>query len=69
MQSGIFWGYVGLIEGLVKRIADEFGASMGVVGTGGLAEVFSRATPVIQHTDGELTLHGLRLIYQRNQKG
>ena len=72
MQSGIFWGYVGLIEGLVSRIRKEYfgeapDASMPVVGTGGLAVLFARATTVIDHVDTELTLRGLVLIHQRNR--
>jgi len=66
MQSGIFWGYVGLIEGLVERVKREFGAPMGVVATGGLATLFDGATPVIDRVDPDLTLWGLRLIYRRN---
>jgi len=76
MQSGVFWGYIGLIEGLVARIRAEFGAEarsgagsgqpMAVVATGGLAGLFAGATSVIDHTDSELTLHGLRLIFERN---
>ena len=73
MQSGIFWGYIGLIEGLVGRIRAEFlaahpAASMPVIGTGGLAVLFSRATSAIDHVDTELTLRGLVLIHQRNRK-
>ncbi len=67
MQSGIFWGYVGLIEGLVERIRKEFGSPMKVVATGGLAPLFEGATPVIERIDDTLTLWGLRLIHQRNQ--
>ncbi|WP_029008467.1 type III pantothenate kinase [Azospirillum halopraeferens] len=66
MQSGIFWGYVGLIEGLVERIRAEYGRPMTVVGTGGLAVLFAKATHLIEHTDAELTLRGLLLIYRRN---
>jgi type III pantothenate kinase len=66
MQSGIFWGYVGLVEGLVDRIKREFGAPMAVVSTGGLAPLFDGVTRVINHVDAELTLWGLRLIYRRN---
>jgi type III pantothenate kinase len=68
MQSGIFWGYVGLVEGLVTRIKREFGATMGVIATGGLAPLFDGATTVIEHIDTDLTLWGLRLIYERNRK-
>jgi len=66
MQSGIYWGYVGLIEGLVPRIKAEFGAAMGVIGTGGLAPLFAGATEAIDTVDPDLTLWGLRLIYDRN---
>lgn len=66
MQSGIFWGYVGLIEGLVKRIADEYGKKMLVVATGGLAPMFADATSVIDHLDPDLTLRGLLAIHRRN---
>ncbi len=68
MQSGRFWGYVGLVEGLVARIRQEFGQPMGVVATGGLAPLFDGATTVIEHTDPNLTLWGLRLVYERNRK-
>jgi type III pantothenate kinase len=68
MQSGLFWGYVGLIEGLVHRIKAEFGETMRVVATGGLAPLFEGATSVIEAVDPDLTLWGLRLIHQRNAK-
>jgi len=66
MQSGIFWGYVGMIEGLSRRIAEEFGQRMTVIATGGLASLFAASTSIIEHCDNDLTLRGLRLIYQRN---
>jgi type III pantothenate kinase len=66
MTSGVFWGYIGLIEGLVSRIKAERGGEMTVVATGGLAPLFAKATPVIQHIDPDLTLRGLLLIHQRN---
>ncbi|MGO8865232.1 MAG: type III pantothenate kinase [Alphaproteobacteria bacterium] len=67
MQSGIFWGYVGLIEGLVARIRAEWGEPMGVVATGGLAPLFEGASPVIETVDPTLTLWGLWLIHRRNK--
>jgi type III pantothenate kinase len=67
MQSGIYWGYVGLIEGLVTRIKNEFGAPMTVIATGGLAPLFENSTPMIEKVDGTLTLWGLRLLYARNR--
>lgn len=67
MQSGIYWGYVGLVEGLVGRIKAEFGAAMAVIATGGLAPLFAGATEAIDKVDADLTLWGLRLIYQLNR--
>src|SRR5436305_1411197 len=66
MQSGIYWGYVGLVEGLVGRIKSEFGAPMRTIATGGLAPLFAGATDAIEHVDPDLTLWGLRLIFERN---
>ncbi len=66
MQSGIYWGYVGLVEGLVARIRAEFGAPLKIIATGGLAPLFSEGTPLIETVDLELTLHGLRLLAARN---
>jgi len=68
MQSGIFWGYVGLIEGLVHRIQEEFGEEMLVVATGGLAPLFSECTSVIHKLDPDLTLRGLLEIHRRNAR-
>ncbi|MHA1538351.1 MAG: type III pantothenate kinase [Alphaproteobacteria bacterium] len=67
MQSGIYWGYVALIEGLVTRIQDEYGARMTVVATGGLAPLFAEATPAIEHLDRELTMRGLLHVNQANR--
>lgn len=66
MQSGLFWGYIGLIEGLVSRIKQEYGQPMTVVGTGGLAAPFHKQTQAIDYLDPDLTIRGLVLIYQRN---
>jgi type III pantothenate kinase len=59
MQSGVFWGYIGLIEGLVTRIRAEFGKPMRTIGTGGLAPLFAGATEAIETVDRELTMTGL----------
>ncbi|WP_028880108.1 type III pantothenate kinase [Terasakiella pusilla] len=67
MQSGIFWGYIGMIEGLTQRMKEEFGAEMTVIATGGLSSLFAKSTDVIQHSDTELTLRGLLAIYKRNK--
>jgi type III pantothenate kinase len=68
MQSGIFWGYVGLVEGMVRRITEEFGSELAVIATGGLAPLFVGTTPVLQHLDPEITMRGLVEIYRRNAK-
>ncbi len=66
MQSGIYWGYVGMIEGLVARIRGEFGVPLKVIATGGLAPLLAGGTAVIERIDPDLTLDGLRLLAERN---
>ncbi len=66
MQSGIYWGYVSLIEGLIGRIKAERGGSLTVIGTGGVASLFERATAVIDYFDHDLTIVGLLEIVRRN---
>ena len=69
MQSGIFWGYVGLIEGIVARIkATMPDDSLHVIATGGLAPIFDQHTNVIDQIVRELTLDGLRIIYELNRE-
>jgi type III pantothenate kinase len=68
MQSGLYWGYMGLIEGLIARIKNEYGQPMTVIGTGGLASPFHRQTQAIDHLDPDLTIRGLVLIHERNAK-
>lgn len=67
MQSGIYWGYVGLIEGIVTRIKEEFQSPMKVVATGGLAALYAKATNVIEHLEPDLTLYGLQEIFLLNR--
>jgi type III pantothenate kinase len=67
MESGLFYGYVGMVEGLVKRMAEELGGHVVCVATGGLANVIAPETSLIHHVDPDLTLHGLRLVWERNQ--
>jgi type III pantothenate kinase len=66
IQSGLFFGYLGLIEGVTRRMLDELGEAT-VVATGGLAEAFASHTVLIQHVEPDLTLHGLRLLWQLNR--
>src|SRR3977135_427000 len=66
MQSGIYWGYIGLVEGLVGRIRTEFGAAMRTIATGGLAPLFEGAPAASAPVDPALSLWGLRLISRRN---
>jgi len=68
MQSGVYWGYVGLIGGLVERIKAEFGKPITVVATGGLSHLFQPDLPMIDHVDPDLTMRGLMLIHARNAK-
>jgi len=67
MQSGILFGYVGLIEGIVGRIKKEIGEQSKVIGTGGYAELIARETDVIDLVNPDLTLEGLRIIYGMNR--
>ena len=67
MQSGIVFGYVGLIEGIVARIQKELGEKATVVATGGYADLMAKETEVIDVVNPDITLIGLRLIYQMNK--
>jgi type III pantothenate kinase len=66
MQSGVFWGYIAMIEGLVSRIKAEWGKPLTVIGTGGIASLFEGATSAIDHFDHDLTIRGLLEIHRRN---
>jgi len=68
MQSGLFYGYIGMIEGLVQRMRKETGENLAVVATGGLAGLFASATTLFTVHDPDLTLRGLKLIYDRNSE-
>ncbi|MGB2582592.1 MAG: type III pantothenate kinase, partial [Dehalococcoidia bacterium] len=69
MQSGIIFGYVGLIEGLVARMQKELGGTAKVIATGGLANIIASETGVVDAVELDLTLVGLRLIYELNSGG
>jgi len=68
MQSGIYWGYVGLIEGIVARMKAEMGGSTTTIATGGLASLFASATAAIDRLDPDLTISGLLDIYRLNSR-
>ena len=67
MQSGLFWGYVDMVEGLLRRMKAELGGAATVLATGGLASVVAPESNLIEHVDQDLTLHGLRLVWERQQ--
>lgn len=66
MQSGVFWGYVDLIDGLVTRLKAEYGQPMTVIATGGVVSLFEGAARTIDHYDPDLTMRGLLEIWKRN---
>ena len=68
MQSGLLFGYVGLVEGMVARFRLELGPEMKVIATGGLAEVVARETPSLHIVAPWLTLEGLHIVWEMNQK-
>ena len=68
LRSGLFHGYVALVEGLVQRVREELGQDAPVVATGGLARVFESELGFLEAVDPRLTLEGLRLIWRKNRK-
>lgn len=66
MQSGVFWGYLGMIEGLAERLKREHGTNMKFIATGGLATIFAKHTDVFDTVAKDLTLQGLKIIYEHN---
>jgi type III pantothenate kinase len=68
MQSGVFWGYVDLIDGLVNRVKSEYSAPLSVIATGGVASLFEGASDTIDHFDQSLMEVGLLEVYRRNKK-
>ena len=69
MQSGVFWGYMALIEGMIDRIKSEYGGPMTVVATGGVASLFEGATDKIDHFDPDVTIRGMLEVWPRNLQG
>lgn len=68
IQSGVFWGYSGLVEGLVARVKAEYGREMKVIGTGGLAPLFAQGDVHFHAIDDDLTMHGLTVIHAFNKE-
>jgi type III pantothenate kinase len=68
MESGIYFGYIGLVDGIVRRIEREYGAVMKVIATGGLASLYAEGCETIEETVEDLTIRGLQMIYHRNQE-
>ena len=68
MQSGVFWGYVDLIDGLVRRVKNEYSGELIVIATGGVASLFEGASETIDHFDQSLMEVGLLEVYRRNKK-
>lgn len=68
MQSGVFWGYVDLIDGLVERVKQEYGHDLSVIATGGVASLFEGASKTIDHFDQSLMEVGLLEVYRRNKR-
>ena len=67
MQSGVYWGYVGLIEGIVREVRRERDRPTKVIATGGLASIFAQGTELFHSIEDDLTMHGLVLINQFNK--
>ena len=68
IQSGVFWGYIGLVREVTQRIKDEYGKPMKVVGTGGLAPLFSQGDVLFDTIEDDLTMHGLTVIHRFNKE-
>lgn len=68
MQSGLYHGYVGLVDGILKKMIDELGGQPQVIATGGLAPLIAKGSTIINVVDEELTLEGLRLVYEKQPR-
>lgn len=68
MQSGVYWGYIGLVEGIVRQIRAERVMPMKVIATGGLAPLFQQGTALFDSVEDDLTMHGLVLIHRHNKE-
>ncbi|WP_372603280.1 type III pantothenate kinase [Actibacterium sp.] len=68
IQSGVFWGYVGLIRGICEQIRAEYARPMQIVGTGGLAPLFAQGDVLFDHLEEDITMHGLTVIHAYNKE-
>lgn len=68
IQSGLFYGYIGLVDGLLERICHEMGGTPRVISTGGLGPIFAKESRWIERHDPDLTLKGLQIIFERNRR-
>lgn len=69
IQSGLYYGNIALVDGVLKRMVEELGADTRVIATGGLAPLIARGSEVIERVDPDITLEGLRIIYDRHAGG
>ncbi|MBA3767945.1 MAG: type III pantothenate kinase [Acidobacteria bacterium] len=67
MQSGLYYGYAGLVDGILKRMIEEMGGAPRIIATGGLAPLIATASELIEVIDSTITLEGLRLVYERHK--
>lgn len=68
MQAGLYYGAIGMIDGILERLLAELGPNTKAIATGGQAELIIRSSRYLRHVDADLTLEGLNLIWQRNQR-
>ncbi len=68
LESGLYYGYIGSVDGILRRMIDELGEKPRVIATGGLAHIVSQASELVETVDDSLMLEGLRLIYEKINK-
>ena len=68
IEAGLYYGYIGLVDGVVRRMRAELGGTVACIATGGLAGIIAPEVDLIEHVDPDLTLHGLRMVWERNRQ-